>query len=274
MKIIDLHLHSFYSDGELAPRNLLKLAIQNKLSLFSITDHNFISSDLNQIKKEASQQNILFVPGIEISTFEKQAGTALHIVGYSHSFNIKKINEAMTPTIHGYNERAKKIIKKINRQYKTQFNYDEIKREIPSIYVSRNQLVQKLLKFIGGKATFQELLPEVFVEEDNSWMMSPKEAISLIKENDGLAVLAHPSNLINQRFDSLLEKLTNFGLDGIEVYTAKDDVTTIQILEKTALKYHLLATAGSDWHGFHLSAYNPGIKIPNGAYQKILNKFK
>ena len=37
---IDLHSHSFYSDGVLSPSEVVKLASQAGCELFSLTDHD------------------------------------------------------------------------------------------------------------------------------------------------------------------------------------------------------------------------------------------
>ena len=42
-KQLDLHLHSYYSDGKDSPQTIFKRAKQARLSLISITDHNSIS---------------------------------------------------------------------------------------------------------------------------------------------------------------------------------------------------------------------------------------
>ena len=40
---IDLHTHSYFSDGEYSPRKIIIEALDKNVSIISITDHNFIS---------------------------------------------------------------------------------------------------------------------------------------------------------------------------------------------------------------------------------------
>ena len=42
-KIIDMHTHSCYSDGELTPKELICLAIDKRIGTMAITDHNTIN---------------------------------------------------------------------------------------------------------------------------------------------------------------------------------------------------------------------------------------
>jgi hypothetical protein len=274
MKTIDLHVHSYYSDGEESPRSLLASAIGKGFRAFSITDHNYISPEQNLVQKIAEEQGVLFIQGIEVSCIDRETKESLHILGYSDSFNFEKVNKKIMPIVAGYNERAKKIIEKLNRKYSAGFDFEEIINEVPSVYVSRNQLAQKLSVFLGGKFTPRELLSEVFVEEDDSWMPNAQEAIEIIKESNGVAILAHPGNLVdNIQFDDLIKRLVGFGLKGIEAYTPKHTPGIIDILKKTAEKYNLILTAGSDWHGRHLSKEEEGMEVPDRIYNRLSEIF-
>ena len=46
-KIIDLHTHTNYSDGDLSPSELIRLAIEKRIGILGITDHG----TLDGIKK-------------------------------------------------------------------------------------------------------------------------------------------------------------------------------------------------------------------------------
>lgn len=89
--------------------------------------------------------------GIELSCVDRETGESLHILGYSLNFDIELLNNFSKVIVDGYNERAKKIIKKLNKQYKN-FNLDieklrKIKKEV---YISRNTIAEELMKFLGS----------------------------------------------------------------------------------------------------------------------------
>jgi len=274
MKIIDLHIHSYYSDGEESPSVLLKTAIERGFSIFSIADHNYISSQQSHIQKIALRHGVLFVQGVEVSCVDRKTKESLHILGYSNSFDLGKINRKMSPIVEGYNVREKKIIDKLNHKYEADFDYEEIKKKTAGIFVSRNQLAQKLSEFLGGKIALKKLLPEVFVEEDNSWMPSAKEAIEIIKESNGVAVLAHPGNLVNKdNFENLLQRLVNWGLEGIETYALKHDPDVTNTLNKIAKNFGLIIAAGSDWHGRNLSQTKEGMLVADRVCNKLSEIF-
>lgn len=274
MKTIDLHIHSYYSDGEESPRVLLTAAAKKGFNVFSIADHNYISADQEHLQRLAERQGMLFVQGIEVSCVDRKTRESLHILGYSRFFDIDKINEKLSPIIKGYNTRAKKIIKKLNRKYGAGLDFDKIKKQIPSACVSRNHIVQRLSEFLGDRISPRELLSEVFIEEDNSWMPDSEEAIKIIIESNGIAILAHPGDLVYKgNFENLVDRLANFGLRGIEVYFPKHSPQIIDILKKTAEKYNLIITGGSDWHGKNLSKEEWGVLVPNEIYNKLSELF-
>ncbi|MDP4031341.1 MAG: PHP domain-containing protein, partial [Pseudorhodobacter sp.] len=130
MPLIDLHLHSHYSDGEDDPHTLLRLAIEKKISIFSITDHNFIVPKDEKFSKKVALNGIKFVQGVEISSFDDKTKSSFHILGYSKNFDTYKMNYILKKTVAGYNNRAKKIIKKLNKKYLgLNLNFHDLKKK-------------------------------------------------------------------------------------------------------------------------------------------------
>jgi len=65
---IDLHIHSKYSDDSLlGPCTIIRKAKSKGISVIAVVDHNTIVGAL-ETSKEASVEDILVVPGIEVRT--------------------------------------------------------------------------------------------------------------------------------------------------------------------------------------------------------------
>ncbi|MEO3993632.1 MAG: PHP domain-containing protein [Desulfurococcaceae archaeon TW002] len=64
----DLHIHSYVSDGEASPEEIVKYSIKKGLSVISITDHNTFLGSLSAIRKARSPKKLLVIPGAEIRT--------------------------------------------------------------------------------------------------------------------------------------------------------------------------------------------------------------
>ena len=75
--IIDLHTHTINSDGELTSYELLAQAKDIGCTVVAITDHDNIGG-IAEARKVATEIGIEFIPGIEISTQEKEE---VHILG-------------------------------------------------------------------------------------------------------------------------------------------------------------------------------------------------
>ena len=77
--LIDLHTHSYISDGSCSPTDVIKAGKKNKLKAISLTDHDSIAG-LKEAKIAAEDSNIELINGIEISALYKD-GRLLHILG-------------------------------------------------------------------------------------------------------------------------------------------------------------------------------------------------
>ena len=65
--MIDLHIHSAYSDGTFNVNEIVELADIKGMKIISLTDHDSIDG-LEEAGKMCVEKNIMFINGIEIST--------------------------------------------------------------------------------------------------------------------------------------------------------------------------------------------------------------
>ncbi len=77
-------------------------------------------------------------------------------------------------------------------------------------------------------------------------LLSPEEAIELILDAGGIPVWAHPPE---DRVESLLPRLVQAGLRGLEVYRPRHPARYTLRLEGLCRAWKLLMSGGSDWHG-------------------------
>lgn len=272
MKKIDLHIHSHYSDGENSPEEIAVMIMEAGIDLFSIVDHNYVHAGITQL---VGVKNLpKFLSGVEISSVDRITGQSLHILGYSSRFDIPKLNDLLLPIVNGYNDRAKNIITKLNERFDCNLDFEEIKKEIPSIYISRNLLATKLRGF-KNDMTMEEAIKNCFSSEDNFWMPDAKNAIEFINDCGGVAVLAHPGNLINKtNVTELVNRLSDSGLWGLEVFYSRHDENTVKTLFDIAKKSGLSTTGGSDWHGKNFYRSDLGVEVPDVVYNSCCSLVK
>ena len=76
--IIDLHNHSYYSDGVLSPTEVVHLAKKQGCDVFALTDHDIVDG-IDEAKCEADKLNMQFIPGVEVSAM--WSNMTIHILG-------------------------------------------------------------------------------------------------------------------------------------------------------------------------------------------------
>ena len=87
-KKIDLHIHTNCSDGDNSIYEVIDMAINNKLDMISITDHDTIGAYEEELFDYAKDNNIKIIPGVEISTKNDKCG--IHVLGYNIDLNNKE----------------------------------------------------------------------------------------------------------------------------------------------------------------------------------------
>lgn len=282
MKKIDLHIHSNFSDdGEFSPEYIIDKAIEEGLDIISITDHNSIKA--NKIAIEYSKnKNIKFLSGIEIDC--QFNGLNLHLLGYGFNFKDKRFNELEENIILQEKEASLQRIKNIKKILNVYLNDDEVFSKATNEIITgeiiaevlladeRNINVEALLPYrVGGARSdmpFVNFYWDYFSQGKPAYahveFISLANAIKLIKENGGKAILAHPGNNLKENFN-IIDDLIKEGLDGIEVISSYHSENDIAFFYKKAIDNNLLITCGTDFHGKN----KPNIKI--GDFKNKIN---
>ena len=123
-KLIDMHIHTTYSDGEKTPEEIIDMAIERNIKTIAITDHD----TLNGIKKVRSlniTKNIEIINGIELSVLTKKG--RFHILGYDIDLDNKELNDKMSILKDNSTNGAISILAKIKEDYGIRFTHEEIK---------------------------------------------------------------------------------------------------------------------------------------------------
>ena len=272
-KIIDLHTHTYYSDGELHPLELIRLAIEKRIGILGITDHD----TLEGIKK-VNKQNPLIVDsgikiinGIELSA-KVQKGR-MHILGYDIDIFDINLNNKMSELKDNSINSVLSIMEQIKRDYGIIFRYDDIKELVNSNHnLGRPDLAKLCVKY-GYATSIQDAFDKYLIDAHNKTRSTGKglpyeECIELILKSKGIPVLAHPKSLelSEKEFLILLKEMINIGLKGIEVYHSSHTEEEIKYYLEIANKYNLLISGGSDYHG---PTIKPDIDLGTGKNNNI-----
>jgi len=93
------------------------------------------------------------------------------------------------------------------------------------------------------------------------------DAIKMIKDAGGVAVLAHPYLLRN---DALITEFAGYGLQGMEIYYPEHSQSMVNFYLELAKKLNFAVTGGSDFHGSTKPDIKLGmVKIPLELVEKL-----
>lgn len=258
---IDLHIHSTTSDGTMSPVELVHYAHKKGLSAISITDHDTIEG-VDQALAAGRKIGLEVVPGIELSV--KYRTHNVHLLGYLFNYRHKQLHIALEQLQVGRVERNKKIIVKLNRLGMT-IHLGELEKAAGPGQTGRPHIARLMVEkgFVQSMdEAFEKYLGQGGLAYSSRFIYEAGEAIKIIQEAGGIAVLAHPQQLDKSvdNLDLALQQLCDMGLDGIEVYYPKHSRAFRKRLIALAEKYSLLMTGGSDYHG----SIRPGTTLAGG----------
>lgn len=255
-KLIDLHTHTNYSDGDLSPDELVELAISRNIGTLAITDHNTIRGikAVNRDSEMVVDSGIKIVNGIELSA--KSETGRMHILGYGIDLENEYLNNKMNELRDNSINSVLSIMEQIKRDYGITFTYEDIKELVCANHNLGRPDVAKLCVKYGYALSVQDAFDKYLVDAYNKTRSTTKklsydECLGLIRDSGGVPVLAHPKSLEldNDELVHLIENMIDCGLMGIEVYHSSHSSEEMDLYLKMAHKYGLLVSGGSDYHG-------------------------
>ena len=272
-KIIDMHAHTNYSDGDLSPQDLIRLAIDKRVGTLAITDHDTIEG----IKKVNRNEDIIvdteieIINGIELSA--KSDKGRMHILGYGIDLNNVALNKKMTDLRDNSINSVLSIMEQIKRDYGIRFSYEDIRELVNANHnLGRPDLAKLCVKY-GYATTSQDAFDKYLIDAYNKTRQTSKglqyqECLELITNSGGIPVLAHPKSLelSEKEFLILLKEMISCGLKGIEVYHSSHSKEEMDHYLEIANQYGLLISGGSDFHG---KTIKPDIELGTGKDNNI-----
>lgn len=263
MNTIDLHMHSIYSDdGEFTPQQLMQMCKDAGLQIVAIADHNSTKA-IPEAKEAAEKLKLTYIPAIELDCTIN--GVDLHVLGYG----IDENNEALIQNEEYVKKQAQQVGKEqIEKVKALGFYVDEdacyalshdgvITGEIIAEVALQDERNHAMMKeyLPGGSRSdnpFVNFYWDYCSQSKPAYVpinyISLKEAVNMIHQASGIAVLAHPGNNTKENL-SLLDAIFAYDITGMEVYSSYHSPEQIAFYEDYAKQHHLMITMGSDFHG-------------------------
>lgn len=239
----EFHIHTVFSDGLLTYTEIMDY-LSNKVDYFSITDHDYIDGSIKAYQ-ECDNYNLKAIIGVEISTTLNDE--SIHVLGYF------KDEVGLEPL----RDKLKKIAdERIDRLYiikqklKDYFNIElDVSNLLKKNSITRGSIAKEIIKQ-GYDYTMEELFAKVLGKDCKAYHPSSKvstiEAVNLIHQLKGLAVLAHPVLIKKNKIEDVLK----IPFDGIEAIYPLNTDKDEQKFKDIAINNNMLITAGNDFHYF------------------------
>lgn len=274
----DLHMHSTASDGGYSPTELIKKCREVGLEYIALTDHDTVAG-VGEAIDAGIQFGVKVIPGIELST--KVSGKSVHMLGYGIDWK----DENLLAILKSHQEQRRKrldvIIRKL-RKVQIELMPEDVLEFVDGGSIGRPHVAKALIKkgYVKDVAeAFENYLAEgkpCYVPKEKE--MTPEEAINLIHQTGGVAVIAHP---VYYDLDDVIEELIQTsGLDGVEVYHRDHSPQEREHYLRLVKKWEklnnrsLLVTGGSDFHHEEYGRKKEPLgvtRISNGYALELIN---
>ena len=248
---VDLHNHSYYSDGVFSPTEVVRLADEADCNLFALTDHD-TTDGLAEAQQMADELSVNLVSGVEISALWRNM--TIHIVGLGIDINNDILQKGLNYNQRLREERAEKIALGLRRAGITDA-LEKTQELSKTDMITRTHFAQMLIRegyCKDMKSVFRRFLTGKKPGASRVEWRSFDEVVGWIHAAGGLAVIAHPF-----RYRMTQTKIKNMFLnfkevlgDGVEVVTATSTAEEITLSNRWAKEYKLLSSCGSDYHGW------------------------
>jgi len=266
MKFADLHLHTYFSDGTFSPEELVGHGHRLGFAALALTDHDSVEG-CARMTAACAAAGIDFIPGTELTA--EHNDTEIHLLGYLVDTQNEKLLSEIAKFQAVRQNRIHEMVALINRL--------KVPLKVESVFALANckspgrPHVARALVKAGLVGSLDEAFERFLKKNRPAWVpkakMSALEAIELVHQAGGLAVMAHPG--LN-RTDDVIPVLVEAGLDGIECFHTKHSTITSERYLEMADKFHLLITGGSDCHGFSKGKPLIGtVKLPYEHVEKL-----
>jgi predicted metal-dependent phosphoesterase TrpH len=259
--MIDLHMHSSFSDGSHTPEELIAEAVQLGLTAIALTDHDTVLG-VPRFIEAAIGTGVQAIAGVEVSTSFTHG--ELHLLGYFIDHHDPILKDQLNWIRNARQARNEEILHKLNK-LGLHMSWRDVREQAGDHVTGRPHFARAMVArgYVRDvKEAFRRYLTRGAPAYAQRRSLSAQEAIDVIRGAGGVAALAHPYTLkLNLlQFRDVLQELRNLGLGALECYYPAHGLERTRDFVQIARDLDLVATGGTDYHGVH----SPDLRIGHG----------
>lgn len=272
--LVDLHLHSCFSDGTHTPAQAARLAAQQGLGLIALADHNTCAG-WRELRNACRQEGLLCLRGMEVDCLYppyeihilaygfRPEGRIMELAGRSRQLLLDMSDDLVDRLIPRYPQ--------LSRAEYDAYRYD------PTLGGWKGLHYLHAKGVIPAPEDGMRLYGRYGCDYRDYPFPAAAEVCSAIREAGGVPVLAHPCNWFDaEQPDALarhLDALREMGIGGIECHYPANSSAMTRLCKEYCRRHGLLITAGSDSHGAFGKNHH-GISYYIGAVQVPLEELE
>ena len=252
--LMDLQLHSTYSDGYLTPTQLAKFLQKRGVKTASLTDHNTVAGQ-DEFHRACQKRGIKMIPGLEVYT--KLEHRKFNIV-WCNFCDHRDLHDLLRNSQIRRRNNVRKILRRLDFDLDIERTLDKYTKYIPI-----NQIIDDILEVDKNRRRvqqdldkehirLQDMIDNYFRNKDigilNESYIDIERIFRLRKKLGGEIILNHPGKYGTEMKESFVSELKDMGLDGIEKMSPHHSYSDITYIQYLARKYDLIETGGSDFH--------------------------
>ena len=276
-KLVDLHLHSLFSDGILTPTELVAEAASLGLRAIALADHDNVDG-IPEALAAGLKYDVEIIPAVELSVQWEELSD-IHLLGYAFDHKNAALQKALAEFRDFRAGRSERILVNINQRLtgerRQPLDYADVAKRAGGT-IGRPHIGQALLA-AGYVKDMEEAFTRYLVPCNEPKRFFPlEEAIQLIHDAGGCTVLAHPvfMGVSDVRLGELLDIFIGLGLDGVEAHSSGTTNDGIDRYITMARRRNLIVTGGSDFHqpikgGVEMGKGRGNLKIPYRCVEEI-----
>ena len=263
--MIDLHMHSTFSDGVLTPTELVQKIADIGLTAAALTDHDMVDG-CEEFANAAKNYAIATINGCELSA--AYPGVNMEVVALDiPKKNMPYFQDWQNDLIAERKRVAKERVEKL-KALGFEIEWDRVANDEngkPRRQIVKPHIVAEMLR-LGYITNWDEGFVKFLNKGAPAYVPKKepeaKRVIEFVLDNGAIPILAHPihTKLKGKELFEFLQKLKNWGLRGIEVFHSDHDSSLKIEYLKMIEELNMISGGGSDFHG----GAHPEVRLGSG----------
>lgn len=252
--MIDLHMHSIFSDGTDSLDELLEKIVASGIKYFSITDHDNVASFYEMRTKQDFVKNnkLVYMSGLEISSDFN--GNSMHLLVYGYEDHLDVIESIMDKIRELRLNRVRLHIANLETEFGITFSKEEIDWLFSQQNPSKPHIANLLINNGYGESV-SEVIKKYLYHKYTDFKVDAIEIVKNLSSQGLMIGIAHPLGGVDEKrvdresFEYNVKTLKNCGLAFLECYYSLYSKEEREMIRQVADKYNLKLSGGSDYHG-------------------------